>query len=117
MTQTLDHAQTALAYLRQADDEFAVNDNLHGSEKLWGAASEAVLAIAKEKSCPSGSHYALKAAADKLAQDRDDPALESGFFAAQQFHANFCHGFMEEDDIARGRRLVRDFVHRVLNPA
>ena len=115
MTQTLDHAQVALVYLRQADDEFAINDNLQGSEKLWGAASQAVLA--KEKGWPSRSHYALKAAADKLAKDRDDPALESGFFAAQQFHANFYHGFMEVDDIARGRPLVRDFVHRVLNPA
>ena len=73
--------------------------------------------LAKEKGWPSRSHYALKAAADKLAKDRDDPALESGFFAAQQFHANFYHGFMEVDDIARGRPLVRDFVHRVLNPA
>ena len=117
MTQTLDQAETALVYLRQADDEFAVNDNLQGSEKLWGAASQAVLAVAKEKGRPSGSHFALKAAADKLAEDRNDPALESGFFAAQQFHANFYHGFMEEDDIARGRPLVRDFVHRVLNPA
>ena len=117
MTQTLDHAQTALVYLRQADDEFAVNDNLQGSEKLWGAASQAVLAVAKEKGWPSGSHYALKAAADKLAENRNDPALESGFFAAQQFHANFYHGFMEDDDIARGRPLVRDFVQRVLNTA
>ena len=117
MTQTLDHAQVALVYLRQADDEFAIKDNFQGSEKLWGAASQAVLAVAKEKGWPSGSHYAFKAAADKLAEDRDDPALESGFFAAQQFHANFCHGFMEEDDIARGRPLVRDFVHRVLHPA
>ena len=117
MTQTLDQAETALVYLRQADDEFAVNDNLQGSEKLWGAASQAVLAVAKEKGWPSGSHFALKAAADKLAKDRNDPALESGFFAAQQFHANFYHRFMEGDDIARGRPLVRDFVHRVLNPA
>jgi hypothetical protein len=120
MTQTLDHAQVALVYLRQADDEFAIKDNLQGSGKLWGAASQAVLAVAAVaavKGWPSGSHYALKAAADKLAEDRDDPALESGFFAAQQFHANFYHGFMEEDDIARGRPLVRDFVHRVLHPA
>ena len=117
MTQTLDHAETALVYLRQADDEFAVKDNLQGSEKLWGAASQAVLAVAKERGWPSGTNYALKTAADKLAEDRNDPALESGFFAAQQFHANFYHGFMEDDDIARGRPLVRDFVHRVLNPA
>ena len=117
MTQTLDHAETALVCLRQADDEFAVKDNLQGSEKLWGAASQAVLVVAKEKGWPSGTHCALKAAADKLAEDRNDPALESGFFAAQQFHANFYHGFMEDDDIARGRPLVRDFVHRVLNPA
>ena len=117
MTQTLDHAQVALVYLRQADDEFAVNDNLQGSEKLWGATSQAVLAVAKEKVWPSGSDYALKTAADRLAKDRDDPALESGFFAAQQFHANFYHGFMEEDDIARGRPLVGDFVHLALNPA
>ena len=37
--------------------------------------------------------------------------------AAQQFHANFYHGFMEDDDIERGRPLVRRFVNRVLEYA
>ena len=109
-----DHVQTARDFLEASDEEFAAGDVLQGSEKMWGAASHAVMAVAQQRGWPYGSHRALKMAADRLAREYDDPALRFGFVAAQQFHANFYHGFMEDDDLERARPLVQDFVARAL---
>ena len=115
--QTAEHIQTAQDFLEAADREFAAGDELQGSEKMWGAAAHAVMTVARDRGWPHGSHRHLKSAADRIIEDIDDPVLGGDFMAAQQFHANFYHGFMEDDDIERGRPLVRRFVNRVLEYA
>ena len=100
---TEEHRLTTQAFLEQADAEFAAGDNLQGSEKMWGAAAHAVMALAQQRGWQFGSHRALKIAADRLAEEYGDPAISDGFLAAQQFHANACHDFMEADDLRRGR--------------
>ena len=107
-----EHAQTALDFLEAADQEFAAGDRLQGSEKMWGAASHAVMAVSQERDWSYGSHYALKSAADRLTEG--DIALQGGFAVAEKFHANFYHDFMEEDELGRARPLVRYFVDRLL---
>ena len=109
-----EHIQTAQDFLDAADREFAAGDTLQGSEKMWGAASHAVMALASQRGWPFGSHRHLKAGADRLAGEYADFSLQSGFAAAQQFHANFYHNFMEEDDLDRTRPVVRDYVERLL---
>ena len=109
-----EHTQTAQNFLRQADAGFSAGDYFQGSEKMWGAASQAVMAMAQQRGWQFGSHRALKIAADPLAEEYDDMALSDGFVAAQQFHANFYHDFMEDYDLERTRRSVRRFVARVL---
>ena len=109
-----DHVQTARDFLEASDDEFAAGDVLQGSEKMWGAASHAVMAVAQQRGWPYGSHRALKMAADRLAEEHDDLALRSGFGLAEKFHANFYHGFMEDFELDGDRPLIRDFVARVL---
>ena len=111
---TEEHTQTTQQFLQQADAEFAAGDNLQGSEKMWAAAAHAVMALAQDRGWPFGSHRSLKIAADRLAEQYDDPGISDGFLAAQQFHANFYHDFMEEDDLERGRESVRRFVARLL---
>lgn len=110
---TGEHQTTALDFLDAADREFAAGDNLQGSEKMWGAAAHAVMAVAQHKGWPFGSHQALKVAADRLTSEYDDPALAAGFSVAQKFHANFYHDFMEPDDIRRDRPTVANFVARL----
>ena len=109
-----EHTQTAQKFLRQADAEFDAGDHLQGSEKMWGAASHAVMAMAQQRGWQFGSHRALKIAADRLAEEYDDTSISDGFLSAQQFHANFYHDFMEDDDLERARRSVRRFVAHVL---
>ena len=110
-----EHIQTALQFLEHSDREFAAGDALQGSEKLWGAASQAVMAVARQRGWDFGKHNHLKATVMRLSREMDDRSLQAGFVAAQQFHANFYHGFMEEDDIEIAYPIVTDFVTRLLD--
>ena len=108
-----EHIETAQSFLEAADREFAAGDHLQASEKLWGAASHAIMAAAQEHGWPYGNHRAMKTVARRLAQQYDDPFLLGGFAFAEKFHANFYHDFMEDFDLEGDRPMVRDFVHRV----
>ena len=109
-----DHAQTALDFLEASDQEFAAGDRLQASEKLWGAASHALMAVALRRGWSHGSHYALKEAAERLTDEHDDFKIELQFLAAEKFHRNFYHDNMADFELDRDRPIVHDFVHRVL---
>ena len=112
--QTKGHAQTAREFLVASDREFEAGDHLQASEKLWGAASHALIAVAQQRNLPHGSHRALKNAAQLLVDETGDMALLAGFLAAQKFHANFYHDFMEDFDLDADRPTVKDFVDRLM---
>ena len=111
---TDDHAAKALEFLAQSDAEFAEGDRLQASEKLWGAATHAIMAAAQQRGWRHGSHRALKEAAEQLSDDHNDPLIEYGFLAAEKFHRNFYHDNMEDFELDLDRPKVHDFVHRVL---
>ena len=110
-----EHVQTAMDFLDAADREFDVGDELQGSEKLWGAASHAVMAAAIRRGWNSGSHRALKEAVNRLAVEYEDESLRLRFGVAEKFHINFYHGAMEPFEINADRPVVREFVDRLLN--
>ena len=95
--------------------EFAAGDAMQGSEKLWGAASQALITVAQQRGWPSGSHNALRKVAGDLSQEYDDPSIRDGFAVAEKFHANFYHGFMEEAEWYFSRPSVHDFVEKILS--
>lgn len=112
--QIQEHIETAQSFLQAADHEFAAGDHLQASEKLWGAASHVVMAAAQQHGWPYGSHRAMKTAVRRLAERYDERLLVSSFVAAEHFHANFYHDFMEDYEIAEDHPIVDDFVHRVI---
>ena len=109
-----EHARAARESLQTAGAEFSSGAATQGSATLWQAAVHAVMAVCAHRGWTNGGHEDVKTAADRLASDTEDAAIAAGFFAAQHFHANSNHSFMEPDDIARGLPLVQDFVHRAL---
>ena len=112
---TQEHIQTAQHFLDAAEREFAAGDAIQGSEKMWGAAAHAVMAVAQQREWPFGSHGALRSAVRRLSRESDEAALLSGFVTAEKFHANFYHSFMEHDaDFELSKLVVRQFVERVL---
>ena len=112
--QTRDHLRTARKFLKAADREFDAGDHLQASEKLWGAASHALIAVAQQRNWPHGSHRALKKAARLLVDETGDMALLAGFAFAEKFHANFYHDFMEDFELDVDRPTINNFVERLL---
>ena len=110
-----EHVRIALEFLEHSDREFEAGDELQGSEKLWGAASHAVNAIAMKRKWRHGKYNARAAAVSRLAQEYDDPLLTASFSVAQKFHANFYRAFMENEEIAQDRPIVDRFVRRIVN--
>ena len=111
---TQNHVETAHEFLNASDREFAVGDRLQGSEKLWGAASHAVMAVAQERNWEHRTHRALKNAVQRLTSETGDYALHAGFLAAEKFHKNFYHDEMEDFEIEVDRPIVHLFVARML---
>ena len=109
-----EHAQTARDFLAASDREFAAGDHLQGSEKLYGAATQAVIAICQQRGWRRHTHRAMKQAVAAIAREEGDALIVGGFSAAERFHANFFHDHMEDYDIAAERPTVHHFVARLL---
>ena len=108
---TEEHAKQAKKFLEQSDKEFASGDILQGSEKLWSAAVQALMASEGRIGRPiPGKHVKMIAAVDQ-----HYPELKANFGIARAFHSNFYHDFMEDADIQQQRPLVRDLVDQFLN--
>ena len=90
-------------------------NNLEGSEKMWEAASHAVMAVAQQRGWRCSERRDLHEAARMLSEESGDPSIADRFAIAEKFRANFHHDFMEEYDFDDDRRGVRDFVARVLD--
>ncbi len=111
---TQSHVATAQDFLEASHREFAAGDTLQGSEKLWGAAAHAIMAVARQRGWPHGKHGNLRTIVRRLYQETGDEVIRGGFVAAQQFHSNFYHDFMEDDQFESDRPLVGEFVAKVL---
>ena len=109
-----EYAAQALKFLAQSDAEFAAGDDRQGAEKLYGAATQAVIAAAKQRGWGYRSHRANKNATQRLATEYDDESLVAGFSLAEKFHVHFHHGDMEDYQIAIDRPFVRNYVGRMV---
>ena len=109
-----ERVRAARDFLESSDREFAAGDNRQGSEKLWGAATQAMIAMAQERGWSYGNHGALKNAAERLTAEFEDLSIRTGFGLAEKFHANFYHDFMEDFQLSVDRPVVHEFVQRML---
>ena len=109
----VDHSQTALEFLIVSDEELVAGDHLQASEKLWGAATHAVMALAEQRGWECRSHRSMKNVVQRVATEIDDVFFAGGFAAAEKFHKNFYHDEMEDYEVEADRPLVYQFVHRM----
>ena len=112
---TADHTQTAEGFLTGSDRDFVAGETLQASEKLWGAAAHAIMAVAQQRGLEYGTHRTLINSARQIADQEDDERLRTGLLAAQHFHSNFYNGTMEPEDVEYDRPLVHRFVALMLD--
>ncbi len=109
-----EHAQTARDFLVASDREFAAGDHLQGSEKLYGAATQAIIALCQQRGWRYKSHRAMQQAVDALAREYNEPLLIGGYSAANRFHENFFHDHLEDYEVESERPAVHYFVNQLL---
>ena len=109
-----ERSQAALAFLEDAEREFVAGDVRQASEKLWGASTDAITAVALERGWKRSSHRDMKNAVQRLAVEQDDPLLHAQFAAVEKFHINFFHDALEDHEIETDKPIARAFVHRTL---
>lgn len=111
------HLRSALEFLEHADREFAAGDEQQGSEKLWGAVSQAAMAVGAQRGWRSGKSAHRREIARNLAVQYGDPLIASNYGIAEKFHANFYHDFMELEEIEEDRPMIGQLVHRLIEIA
>ena len=109
-----EYAECARKFLAESDREFAAGERPQASEKLYGAANEALTAVAVLRGWKYRTHRHMKNVSQRLGEEHNEPLFVGGFAAAEKFHKNFFHDEMEEYEIVVDRPYVHRFVHRVL---
>ena len=110
-----EHARQAreFLFLAASDREFASGDHLQAAGKLYGAASHAVIAAAKQRGWGHRTHRETKNVTVRLAAGYGDSHLQSGFVAAEKFHKHFFHNEMEDYEREADCPLVHEFVELI----
>ena len=83
----------------QANDYLRRRNNVQASEKGWGAAAQALKAIAEERGWNHQGHGLLVDIAKQVADELSRPDLFIAFGAAQSLHVNFCENWLETDAV------------------
>ena len=98
----LEHRETAVRFLGDADGYFRLGDDLQGAEKMWGAAAHAVIAVFQQRGWRHRSHPAMNDAVGRLVDELRNAGdghtadnLRSGFIIASQYHVHFYHRDMD----------------------
>ena len=109
-----EHVETARKFLVDADSEFAAGDRMQASEKMWGAAAHAIMAVAQQRGWRFGGHRRMIEVARRIASELNDEDLRLGLDAARQLHSNFYHDHMEVGRLEINSERVRRFVAKML---
>ena len=109
-----EHIATAQQFLVDADREYEAGDVLQASEKLWGAATHAVVAEMQKRDIDANGHRKIKSFVLRLEDELEEPGLFSLFKHAETLHVNFYHGFLSEENFEEHRELVHRFVDRII---
>ena len=109
-----EHAQKAREFLEASDREFEAGDALQASEKLWGAATHALLTLMTEEVDISKVNRDLSVAVRRLTNERGDEHIRLAFVIAENFYYNSQFGFMEDWQIADDRGKLKEILARIV---
>jgi hypothetical protein len=100
-------------YLEDADRLLEARDFSQASEKYWGAAVELVKVAAEQRGWRHSSHYDLRQAVSRLAQEARDTNILELFSIAESLHANFYKNFMNEEDVKHYSQNMDELIDKL----
>ena len=93
------YAELSRWCISEADNYLRRRNNIQASEKGWGAAAQALKAIAEERGWNHGGHGLIVDIAKQVADEQGRPDLVSLFGTAQALHVNFYENWLDTDVI------------------
>ena len=94
------YAELSRWCIGQADNYLRNRNNIQASEKGWGAAAQALKAIAEERRWNHRGHNLIVDIAKQVADEQGRPDLFVSFGAAQSLHVNFYEDALATDAVA-----------------
>ena len=92
------HTRLANQLLADAKREIAAGDLVQGSEKLWGATSQALKAYCASRGLPHSKYAHRRLALFEMADQLSNPFIRTAFGVAQSCHANFLQRLDEQEE-------------------
>ena len=99
----------------QAIVELEAGDLLQASEKLWGAAAQALKSVAERRGWKHDSHAQFYNIMAALERETESPDLRTRFDVAATLHINFYENWLDEDQIRRRAKDVGAFLDQTDN--
>ena len=93
------YLELSARYLAEAKELLGKGELQQASEKLWGAAAEAIKAVAESRGWPHYKHRHLMEAVSRLFLELKDPELPRLVAVAERLHSNFYEGFMSREEV------------------
>ena len=121
-TQSEDYGDMARQFLREADANFVLDEYLPGAERMWDAASHAIMSVCRRRDWLHQSRQDLDIAVTRLAaelrnagRETDALCIDAGYVIACNSHINFYHRDMDLEGgngwyFATAREAVHRFV-------
>ena len=110
MTTGTDYKTAAVQLLEQARAELELGDIRRASEKGWGAAAQAVKAVAEGRGLEHDTHGSLFRAVRLLGAEPGNDELTGLFGNVNTLHVNFYENWLTSMDVERRLADVARFV-------
>ena len=99
--------------LGKARQALAEGDLIQASEKGWGAAAQAVKAVAEHRGWPLSSHGALFTVVNRLVAETGDRRIGELFSAGNALHQNFHEHWMPPESVKGNLDSIDELVARL----
>lgn len=110
MTTETTYRNAATQLLTQARQELARGDVRQASEKGWGAAAQAVNAVAESRGWDHKTHGSLFSNVDRLTRETGNNDLNELFLVANSLYGNSYEDWMPAEPVRSGLDSVAEFV-------
>jgi hypothetical protein len=84
----------------ETDDYLRRRNDVQVSENSWGAAAQALKAIAEDRSCNHSGHGPIVDIAQRVADEQGGPDYVAVFGIAQALHVNLYENWLSSDTVA-----------------
>ncbi|MBW8050705.1 MAG: hypothetical protein FVQ77_10290 [Cytophagales bacterium] len=100
-------------YLHDAKTLLDKQDYVQASEKLWGATSQIIKAVAFKRGKNLRSHAAINQYIVKLSEELNDKPILNHFSIANSLHQNFYENWLAPETVIENAKSIEKLVKKL----